>query len=54
LLGFYALGIIPDLKGCAALIKVRDEYQPDAERHGIYRQQYQLFGALYERIKDLM
>lgn len=54
MLGFYALGIIPDLKGCAALIKVRDEYQPDAERHGIYRQQYQLFGALYERIKDLM
>ena len=54
LLGFYALGLVADLEGCAAMIRVEQTYEPDAEKHLIYRQQYESFGALYERIRDLM
>jgi len=54
IMGFYALGVIPDLGAVSGMIHVRDKYEPDEERHAIYRRGYERFTALYERLKDLM
>jgi gluconokinase len=54
IMGFYALGIIPDLSAVSRMIHVRDRYEPDEGRHAVYRGGYERFVELYKRLKDLM
>jgi gluconokinase len=54
LMGFYALGILPSLQAAAQLIRVKDVYEPDEARHRVYQENFTVFTALYDRLKDLM
>jgi len=54
IMGLYALRIIPDLGAASRMIHVQDRYEPDEERHAVYRKGYERFTALYDRLKDLM
>ena len=54
IMGFYAVGIIPDLGKASGLIHVRDKYVPDEQRHAVYQKGYGQFIELYRRLKDLM
>jgi gluconokinase len=54
ILGFYALGVIPDMHAASRLIRVQDTYEPDGDRHRIYQQNFAVYAALYDRLKDLM
>jgi len=54
IIGFYAVGIIPDLGKASGLIQVRDQFVPDEQRHAVYQKGYGQFIELYRRLKDLM
>jgi gluconokinase len=54
IMGFYALGLIDDLGAAKSLVQIVKTYEPDAERHAIYRENYRTFTQLYDRLKDLM
>lgn len=54
IMGFYALGIIPDLSAVSRLIHVRDRYEPDEGRHAVYQEGYGKFIELYRRLHDIM
>jgi gluconokinase len=54
MMGFYALGILPDLEASAGLVKVVETYEPDAGRHAVYQENFRVFTELYSRLKDLM
>jgi gluconokinase len=54
IMGFYALGLIDDLDIAKSLVPVVQTYEPDAERHAVYRENYKKFTQLYDRLKDLM
>lgn len=54
IMGFYALGCIPDLEASAGMVRIQATYDPDEERHRIYQKNFSVFTALYERLKDLM
>ncbi|HVU85159.1 MAG TPA: hypothetical protein VHC50_09975, partial [Puia sp.] len=54
IMGFYALGIIPDLSVVSRMIHVKDRYEPDEGRHAVYRGGYERFVELYKRLKDIM
>jgi gluconokinase len=54
ILGFYALGIIGDPPAAASLIRVEETYEPDEGRHRVYQENFRIYSALYERLKDLM
>jgi gluconokinase len=54
IMGFYAIGIIPDLGKGSGLIHVRDRYMPDEQRHAVYQKGYGQFTELYGRLQDLM
>jgi len=54
MMGFYALGIVPDLEDTAKMVRVVETYEPDAARHAIYMKNFEIFGELYSRLRDLM
>jgi gluconokinase len=54
LMGFYALGVVADPGAAAGLIRPVEVYEPDAGRHAAYARNYEVFTALYSRLKDLM
>jgi len=54
LMGFYALGVFADPGAAARLIRPVEVYEPDAGRHAVYARNYEVFTALYSRLKDLM
>ena len=54
MMGFYALGILPDLEASAGLVKAVETYEPDAGRHVVYQENFRVFTELYSRLKDLM
>lgn len=54
MMGFYSLGIIPDLAATAQLVKAVEVYEPDASRHAVYKKNFAVFTELYSRLKDLM
>jgi len=54
IMGFYSVGIIPDLGVATGLIHVRDKYTPDQGRHAEYQKGYSQFIELYRRLQDLM
>jgi gluconokinase len=54
IMGFYSIGIIPDLGVATGLIHVRDKYLPDQGRHAEYQKGYGQFTELYRRLQDLM
>lgn len=54
MMGFYALGIVPDLEDTAKMVRVVETYEPDGARHSIYMKNFEIFGELYGRLKDLM
>jgi gluconokinase len=53
IMGFHALGILP-LLSAAQLIRVKDTYDPDEERHRAYQDNFKVFSVLYSRLKDMM
>jgi gluconokinase len=54
MMGFYALGILPDPEASAGLVKAVETYEPDAGRHAVYQENFRVFTELYSRLKDLM
>ncbi len=54
IMGFYALGIIPDLSAASRMIHIQDKYEPDEGRHEIYRRSYLRYIELYARLRDMM
>jgi len=54
MMGFYALGIIGDLEDTAKIVKVAEVYEPDPARHAVYMKNFEVFGELYSRLKDMM
>lgn len=53
IMGFLALGLIKDLDSAQSLLQIVRSYEPDAARHAIYRQNFQKFIQLYDRLHDL-
>ncbi|MBS1602151.1 MAG: gluconokinase [Bacteroidetes bacterium] len=54
MMGFYALGVVPDLEDTVKMVKVVETYEPDGARHAIYMKNFKIFGELYSRLRDLM
>jgi gluconokinase len=54
IMGFFALGILQRPEEAASLIRVSETYEPDETRHRIYQENFNIFSALYGRLKDLM
>ena len=54
IMGFYAVGLIAELEDSGDMIRVQETYEPDEQRHAIYRRNFGVFASLYERLQDLM
>lgn len=54
MMGFYALGMIGSLEDTGKWVKAVESYEPDAERHAVYKKNFRVFTELYSRLKDLM
>jgi len=54
MMGFYALGIVADLEDTAKMVKVVETYEPDGARHAVYMKNFEIFGELYGRLRDMM
>jgi gluconokinase len=53
IMGMFALKMIGGLDEAGKMIRVVDNYIPDAERHRIYQRRFSVFTSLYERLKGL-
>lgn len=54
MMGWVALGMAGSLEEAAGVIRVQESYEPDEDRHRIYRANFEVYAVLYDRLKDLM